>query len=444
MKTKMPPIWYQKLVELCYVQSHSGNEKLMILYLDKELRGLGLKYTIDNVGNIIITKGASTTYPCIVSHMDTVHSFVDNYKLLLTKKRRLFATNGKVNTGIGGDDKCGIFACLYFLKTLPVVKAVFFTQEETGLKGSNRIEKSFFDDCRYIIQLDRRGCRDFIDTKYKQKTVSHNLSSEIGYIKKEYKFESTEGSITDVINLWMDGIGISCMNISSGYYNPHSNDEYINIDELWHSVMFVKELIKTLKAKIYKSIRKQPIYIQTQLKIYCGVCKKMKFKSMGIYINNKFKCYSCISKENDGYTCKSCYKYTPQNDLRWSTELNCMACSQCRATGNDKRICDVCSKSMYKKYGHENVIGNDTFVCYACYLDRQDEVSKKLTCSVCSKEVDKDKGEYDGELFTCSKCLKKEVYIVTETCDKCYSSVPINRGVYGEMGGTFICYDCIK
>ena len=219
MNDKIPDKWYKELINLCYVQSHSRNEKYMVLYLDRVLEKLNLPYTIDNVGNIIVIKGTAKTYPCIVSHMDTVHSFVKDYRICIDEsKRSIFAFNNDKPTGIGGDDKCGILSCLYFLNVLPAVKVVFFTQEESGCVGSSKIDKSFFDDCRYIIQLDRRGSKDFIDTKDGQKCISHNLSSEIGSIKKEFKFKSAVGSITDSINLWSDGIGISCMNISSGYY----------------------------------------------------------------------------------------------------------------------------------------------------------------------------------------------------------------------------------
>jgi hypothetical protein len=34
-------------------------------------------------------------------------------------------------TGIGGDDKCGVYACLELLKELPNLKAAFFVSEET-------------------------------------------------------------------------------------------------------------------------------------------------------------------------------------------------------------------------------------------------------------------------------------------------------------------------
>jgi putative aminopeptidase FrvX len=47
-------------------------------------------------------------------------------------------------TGIGGDDKCGVYACLELLKELPNLKAAFFVSEETGCHGSKKADPNFF------------------------------------------------------------------------------------------------------------------------------------------------------------------------------------------------------------------------------------------------------------------------------------------------------------
>ena len=196
----MDTYWYNKLLPLLKVQTNSENEKLMVLYLDKELRKLKLPYTIDFAGNILVTKGKSKLYPCVVSNLDTVHYLVDNFELCtdIDDKDTLFAISGKRRIGVGGDDKCGILACLYMLEILPTIKVVFFSGEESGCRGSRKINHRFFTDCMYIIQLDRRGKRDFIQTYWSKKTVSNEFSSEIGLVKKKYRYKNTTGTITDV------------------------------------------------------------------------------------------------------------------------------------------------------------------------------------------------------------------------------------------------------
>ena len=63
----IPKKLYDELINLLFVQSHFSNETRMVIYLIDQLRLLGLYYTIDHVGNILVTKssGNKTTYPCV-------------------------------------------------------------------------------------------------------------------------------------------------------------------------------------------------------------------------------------------------------------------------------------------------------------------------------------------------------------------------------------------
>ena len=67
-----------------------------------------------NNGNLYVTKGkANPYYPCMVSHIDTVHDI----NMAVSVHRQddyLFAWDAakKKQYGIGGDDKVGVFVCL--------------------------------------------------------------------------------------------------------------------------------------------------------------------------------------------------------------------------------------------------------------------------------------------------------------------------------------------
>lgn len=300
----MDTYWFNKLISLLKVQTNSENEKLMVLYLDKELRKLKLDYQIDAVGNILVVKGKTNLYPCVVSHMDTVHNFVPDFRVYkdIDDDDVLFAMNGKQRVGIGGDDKCGVFACLYLLKTMPQIKVVFFSREENGCKGSTNINKEFFVDCRYLIQLDRRGSGDFIQTYWGNKTVSHEFSSEIGVMKKKYKYRNKIGTVTDVMKLWNNKVGVSCINLSCGYYNPHTESEYISIKDLWHSVKFTEEIINTMKPKRYVSLPPKPVVVKTSYTTgpkhdQCSKCKKWKKDALLYESQGKKMCWSCKKGE---------------------------------------------------------------------------------------------------------------------------------------------------
>ena len=154
--------------------------------------------------------------------MDTVHKIVTDYMIFKktdnkTKHLILYAKSNNKPTGIGGDDKCGLFTCLYLLNVLPAIKVVFFTKEETGCAGAGDIDLNFFNNCRYVLEVDRRGKTDFIDKYGGNKTLNQNFSSEIGHLKAKYGFKSATGIFTDVMKLFSRYVGISVVNISGGY-----------------------------------------------------------------------------------------------------------------------------------------------------------------------------------------------------------------------------------
>lgn len=388
----MDTYWFNKLLNLLMVQSNSENEKLMVLYLDRELGKLKLPYTIDAAGNVLVTKGKADTYPCVTAHMDTVHNFVDNLKLYTDEddKDLLFAMSDKRRVGIGGDDKCGIFACLYLLKVIPQIKIVFFSREESGCRGSAAIDKRFFADCRYLIQLDRRGKRDFIQTYWGNKTTSHNFRSEIGLIKKKYKYKNCMGTVTDVIKLWNNKVGVSCINLSCGYYKPHTAYEYISISSLWNSIRFTEAIIKYVKPKKYESLPPPPTIVKTQTNFcnqgssspkYKQCCKCKTWKKEVLlwkWGENEEICYSC--KRDIG---KTKTKQADENNIEHfvvqNGEIVLFACFECGKTT------DTMEKGCSLKYANDgHLYCND---CMGVLFSSNREPNE---CFVCNKVIPKD------------------------------------------------------
>jgi len=393
----MDTYWFNKLINLLKIQTNSENEKLMVLYLDKELRKLKLDYQIDAVGNILVIKGKTNMYPCVVSHMDTVHDFVPNFKVYkdIDNDDVLFAMNGKQRVGIGGDDKCGVFACLYLLKTIPQIKVVFFSREENGCKGSMGVNKTFFANCRYLIQLDRRGNKDFIQTYWGNKTVSHEFSSEVGFTKKKYKYKNKTGTVTDVMKLWYNKVGVSCINLSCGYYNPHTDYEYISIKDLWHSVKFTEEIINTMKPKRYTSLPPKPTitkvsYVtnyQSKHNSQCSKCKKWKKDAL---------LYTIKGNDKDGKhgdkICWPCKKeqYTKEE---WDVKLS-YATTNPPATSQNNVVVLACNECGIKKDEMEKgdslrYVNGELYCnkCAAIFFVFDKEPAK---CFVCNRVIPKD------------------------------------------------------
>src|SRR4030095_13029915 len=156
-------------IETLWVQSHSGRVERMIAHVVATARRYGAQVEVKD-GNVYATKGRADLYPCIVAHTDTVHRIVpdDEYHLAYdgAHDELWFAYNPKTRcfTGVGGDDKVGVFVALDMLRTHKVVKAAFFRDEENGCQGARHGDLDFFVDCAFVLECDRRGSRAFVDT----------------------------------------------------------------------------------------------------------------------------------------------------------------------------------------------------------------------------------------------------------------------------------------
>jgi hypothetical protein len=123
-----------------------------------------------------------------------------------------------------------------------MMKCVFFVSEEIGCQGSSCANLSFFDDCRYVVQCDRKGNSDIV-TRY----CGYALCSEEflhDAAPEKFGYSQSEGLITDVITLKTSGLNISCINLSCGYYLPHTPHEFTQVEDLMNCYRFVRHIIE--------------------------------------------------------------------------------------------------------------------------------------------------------------------------------------------------------
>lgn len=236
------------LFKLYCIHSESGNEKKMRRFLRKVANECGA-YAIetDKYGNLLITKGQSETYPCLAAHMDQVqHKHSKDFRVVEVDGDILgWSAKSHEQQGLGADDKNGIFICLELLRKFDVMKVAFFVGEEVGNVGSSQVDLSFFKDCRFIIEPDRRGQTDLITSMYCGAVCSKKFIEDIGY--KNYGYKEEHGTITDVGELVERGVGISCLNLSCGYYNAHSDEEITVLSHLENCMNFVEHIVETCK-----------------------------------------------------------------------------------------------------------------------------------------------------------------------------------------------------
>lgn len=206
----------------------------MFAYLIRQAKINDWHYFVDN-GNIYIEKGTGDynyeTVPCVVAHMDTVHKITQNLTVYETGFGELFGMNDYTvkPTGIGGDDKVGIFLALECLRKFDNIKVAFFRDEEVGCVGSGLARVDFFKNCSFILQGDRNGNHDFIIDAAGTELSSKLWQDAIQPTIKKFGYDFEFGSVTDVMQLKELDVECVMANVSCGYYNAHTENEYVNI-----------------------------------------------------------------------------------------------------------------------------------------------------------------------------------------------------------------------
>ena len=124
-----------------------------------------------------------------------------------------------------------------------------FYGEEVGCVGSSCAKMDFFDDCRYVLQVDRKGKSDVVTNISYVDVASQQFIDDLSDISKEYGRQETDGMMTDVLELTEKGVGIACINMSCGYYNPHTAKEFTVVSELQETLDFVIDICKKMTKR---------------------------------------------------------------------------------------------------------------------------------------------------------------------------------------------------
>lgn len=235
------------LKQLYKIHSPSGNERVMKKFVRKYVK----RYIPDTIlksdrkGNLYIIKGIAETYPCIVAHLDQVQRVHSKDFIPIETEELIFgySPRHRKQEGLGADDKNGIWIALKCLEKCDTLKVVFFVEEEIGCRGSNEADMDFFRDCRFVIQPDRRGYKDLITNIGWTELCSDDFLKATGY--ENFDYEIAEGLMTDILALKGRGLGISCINLSCGYYEPHTDNEFTVKHDLLNCLHLVNYIIET-------------------------------------------------------------------------------------------------------------------------------------------------------------------------------------------------------
>ena len=252
----------QLLKDVLSVPTCTYKEDKMVEFLKNYLTEKNYNFFIDEHKNVYVTKTSpefeGQPFPCVVAHTDTVHfemkpiNIQEEIRLDFQQRRKpvLKAYDDEgAPSGIGGDDKAGVFGCLVCLEDLPHIKVALFVSEETGCHGSKKANEEFFSNVGYTIQFD--GPQNYMITEvchgvrlFDRDSEFFNVIDGVFSEKMEYH-EYMIHPYTDVAMLKMK-FDFACVNISIGYYNYHTPHEYVVLDDVERGIDVCKTIIERL------------------------------------------------------------------------------------------------------------------------------------------------------------------------------------------------------
>ena len=175
----------------------------------------------------------------LVAHLDTVHKTPVKYLCKTNKGKILMSPQG-----IGGDDRCGVYALVNCYESAKKKPWLLFTcDEEIGGIGARAFADAHqegklskkLDNLKLIIEIDRRGKDDAVYYDCYNPQFEDYITSK--------GFKTALGSFSDISYVAPE-LGVAAVNLSSGYYNAHQLCEYINRKHINATIKKVSEIIQ--------------------------------------------------------------------------------------------------------------------------------------------------------------------------------------------------------
>lgn len=264
----------KQLIELLSIHGVSGNETNVRNYLKPILEKSMDKVMVDNYGNLLAEKkignGEGATV-LLSAHMDTVRGVLAD--------RELVEKDGVIKSSkgaLGADDRAGITVILTVLRNLETstnfngtLKIAFSREEEIGCKGADRIDPRWYENVDLAIVVDRRGNRDIVVG-----CSSAFCSNEVGYFMEDVSilcgmdWQCVEGGVSDAMTFSSNGV--NSINLSVGYRNEHTENEYVVLDDMADTVRLIVQTFAVINTKYntFGEVPNENEWVQSYSKYY--------------------------------------------------------------------------------------------------------------------------------------------------------------------------------
>lgn len=270
----------------------------------------------------------------LVAHMDTVFKLPPDDIYYDERKNVMWSPDG-----LGADDRAGVYAIVTLIREGFKPHIIFTTDEEMGAIGASLLAKLDcpFSDCKYIIQLDRRGSND---------CVFYDCDNQafVDYVE-QFGFEWNYGTFTDISKLcpaWK----IAGVNLSVGYRDEHSTSEVLFVGQLLSTIAKVRKMLQQAETAPYFE------YVPAKYNGYYGGWNwETGYSATGV-----LKCSHChkyfmeeemfpvvMQDESTGFFCPDCLS----KEAAWCTTCNSAFQKHSPEQGY-VGICPLCSNMKEK------------------------------------------------------------------------------------------------
>lgn len=207
-----------------------------------KLRRMFKATAITSKGSYILVPGEVPVM--LVAHLDTVHK--ESVKQICKTQ------NGNIlmsPQGIGGDDRCGVYALVKVHRTAEKKPWLLFTcDEEIGGVGARKFCEHHkkgklpkeLDGLKALVEIDRKGEHDAVYYECANDEFEAYITGK--------GFVTDWGSFSDISEVAPE-LGVAAVNLSSGYYNAHTLHEYINRNHLNATIERVLEIVADAAAE---------------------------------------------------------------------------------------------------------------------------------------------------------------------------------------------------
>lgn len=313
------------LRDLYFISSPSGKEDEMSEFVQKHLTKIGIDYYTFGKQIYRINSGK----PMVCAHMDQVGQGQ-------LKKLELVEDYLIGDKNLGADDKNGIWICLRLLEEFPDISFIFSTSEESfgEIEEILDLESDKLEHIQYCLVFDRRGCKDIIGTK--NNYCEKDLEETVVNLGKDLGFRATDGLFSDCDRLAAHGI--PSVNISCGYYNSHTENEFTNLKDLVNAKILGGRILNRVKTKFSRVKKVEPIVASY---LYDG---------------------------QDLVWCHFCQDYYETSEIE------------------KDRTCPVCGTLIDDDY-YDEYVSNEKYVCIYCARDLSAEEVMSGRCKKCGVSV---------------------------------------------------------